>query len=325
MSVRFGYHASHEQFSPRALVEHAVAAEKAGFDCVMCSDHFAPWTRAQGHSGFAWSWLGAAMQATEKLPFGLITVPGNWRYHPAILAQAAATLTDLFPGRFDWLAVGSGERLNEAVVGQGWPDKTTRNARLEAGAGIIRDLLAGERVTRTAPIAVENAELYTAPAHPVALMAAALSPETAQWAGGWADGLLTVAQSRATLDQIIAAFRRGGGEGKPVFMQVHLSWAASEEEARANAFAQWRGNALDAEAAESLATPEAIEAHTAGITPDDMDRYVRISADPARHVDWLREAMDAGVSAIYLHNVGRNQAAFIETFGREVLPALRQA
>src|SRR5690606_20645231 len=141
------------------------------------------------------------------------------------------------------------------------------NARLEAGAGIIRALFAGERVTRGGPIPVENAELYPVPAHPVPLMAAALSPETAQWAGGWADGLLTLAQSRETLDAIISAFRRGGGEGKPVFLQVHLSWAETEDEARTNAFAQWRGNALDAEAAENLATPEAIEAHTAAITP----------------------------------------------------------
>ncbi|KKB12720.1 hypothetical protein VE25_05660 [Devosia geojensis] len=325
MTVLFGYHASHEQFSPRDLVDHAVAAEKAGFDCVMCSDHFAPWSRAQGHSGFAWSWLGAAMQATTSLPFGLITVPGGWRYHPAIVAQATATLTDLFPDRFAWLALGSGEKLNEAVVGQGWPSKAERNERLRAGAEILRGMFDGERVTRNGPLRVEKAELYTRPANPVRLVAAALSPETAEWAASWADGLLTACQSPRALEEIIAAFRRGGGEAKPVYLQVHVSWAESEEAARANAFDQWRSNAVDAYAAENLDTPEAFEAETADVSAADMDKYVRISADPARHVEWLRGDAGMGVDAIYIHNVGRNQPAFIEMFGRQVLPALRGA
>lgn len=324
MTVKLGFHASHEQFSPRELVDCVLAAEQAGFDCVMSSDHFAPWCRAQGHSGFAWSWLGAAMQATT-LPFGVISVPGGWRYHPAILAQASATLADMFPGRLLWLALGSGERLNEGMVGRGWPDKGERNDRLLAGAEIIRALLAGERVTRKTPIAVEEAELYTRPRHPLPLVAGALTAATAEWAGGWADGLVTIGGSRKQLEEIISAFRRGGGAGKPIYLQVHLSYAETEEAARANAFEQWRCNAVDAEAAENLATPEAFEAHTAGLTPAEMDKHVRISAEPERHVEWLIGDAELGFDAIFLHNVGRNQMAFIETFGSRVLPAVASA
>lgn len=151
--VLIGYHVSHEQFAPDELLRYAVAAEAAGFGAVMSSDHFHPWSRAQGQSGFGWAWLGAAMQATT-LPFGTLCVPGGWRYHPAIVAQAAATLERLFPGRLRWIAAGSGEALNEAIVGARWPDKAVRNERLRAGVDIVRRLWAGDTVsarTRRSP------------------------------------------------------------------------------------------------------------------------------------------------------------------------------
>mgnify|MGYP001287875964 FL=1 len=208
-------------------------------------------------------------------------------------------------------------------MGQGWPGKDERNVRLLAGAEILRVMFSGERVSRGGAVPVENAQLYSRPAHQVSLAAAALSPETAEWAGGWADGLLTICQEREALQKVVTAFRKGGGEGKPVYLQVHLSFAATDTEARANAFDQWRSNAIDADAAENLDTPEAFETHTAGVTHADMDKYVRISADPTRHVEWLRGDMEMGFEAIYLHNVGRNQAEFIEAFGRDVLPVLK--
>ena len=142
--VRLGYHASHEQFAPSHLRALTRQAERAGFDCVKSSDHFHPWSERQGQSGFAWSWLGAAMQATS-LPFGMISAPG-YRYHPAILAQAAATIGEMFPARL-WLALGSGEAINEAITGQAWPEKAERNARLDECVSVMRALLNGERVT----------------------------------------------------------------------------------------------------------------------------------------------------------------------------------
>jgi coenzyme F420-dependent glucose-6-phosphate dehydrogenase len=148
--TRFGYHVSHEQFAPSDLLQWTKRAEEAGFDCAMSSDHFHPWSERQGQSGFAWSWLGAAMEATN-LPFGIISAPG-YRYHPAVIAQGAATLAQMYPDRL-WLALGSGEAINESITGAAWPDKQERNARLFECAQIIRALFAGETVTHRGRVA----------------------------------------------------------------------------------------------------------------------------------------------------------------------------
>jgi probable non-F420 flavinoid oxidoreductase len=314
-----GYHASHEQFTPSELLAYVREAEHAGFGGAMCSDHFAPWSASQGQSGFAWSWLGAAMQATA-LPFGVVNAPG-WRYHPAVIAQAAATLAELFPGRF-WVALGSGEALNEHITGERWPPKAERNARLKECVDVIRALWAGETVTHYGLVQVEDARLWTLPAEPPPIVGPALSEATAELAGGWADALITVNAPRAQLERLIEAFRRGGGEGKPLYLQVHLSFAATDEEARAHAFDQWRFPILPPVVNECLSTPEQFEAAARFIRPDDLDPFVHISADLQRHIAWLEEDFELGFSRIYLHNVGPNQRAFIDAFGEHVLPAL---
>jgi coenzyme F420-dependent glucose-6-phosphate dehydrogenase len=321
MSARIGFHASHEQFAPGELLDYAKAAEAAGFDCIMSSDHFAPWSERQGQSGFAWAWLGAATQATN-LPFGIITVPCGWRYHPAITAQAAATLAVMFPGRFAWMALGSGENLNEHVTGAPWPNKGDRDRRLDAGADIVRRLLAGETVSETAPIPTDAARLHTRPDKPPPLIAAALTPQTAGRVAAWADGLLTVNQPREALTKLIEAFRRGGGAGKPLYLQVHLSYAGDDETARASAFDQWRANATSAAVAEALKTPAEFDAAAEHVRPEDLDKHVRISSDPGRQAGWIEEDIAMGFSEIYLHNVGRNQREFIEAFGGTVLGRL---
>jgi G6PDH family F420-dependent oxidoreductase len=176
-----GYHASHEQFAPSELRDCVIAAERAGFAAAMCSDHFAPWSRRQGHSGFAWAWLGAALQATT-LSLGVVNAPGD-RYHPAIIAQAAATLAEMFPGRF-WLALGSGQALNEHITGARWPPKPERNARLLECVAVMRALWRGETVTHHGLIEVEEARLWSLPQSPPQVVGAALSEETAELAGG---------------------------------------------------------------------------------------------------------------------------------------------
>lgn len=290
----------------------------------MSSEHFHPWSRRQGQSGFTLSWLGAAMQATE-LPFGTLAVPGGWRFHPAIVAQAGATLSRLFPGRFGWMALGSGQALNEHVVGAGWPAKEERNRRLLAGAEIIRELWAGRTVTRGHPIATDSARLYTGPADPApALRGAALTPETAEWLGGWADGMITVNAEPEKLREMIEAFRRGGGAGKTLALQVHLSWAASDEEARAQAHEHWRANIAPPEVAERLRTPEGFEEATDDLRPEDLEGHVLMWSDPAGYVEALKDYAALGFKEIYLHNVGPNQREFIEAFGREVLPELAE-
>ena len=238
---RIGFHASHEQFPPSELFALAGHAEGAGFDCAMSSDHFRPWGTAQGHSGYAWSWLGAALAST-RLPIGVISAPG-YRYHPAIVAQGAATLAEMFPGRF-WLALGSGQRLNEDITGLAWPEKAERNARLHECADIIRALLAGETVTHHGRVIVVNAKLYSRPVQPPLLLGAAVTEATAEAVGAWADGLLTVSASPDQSRKVIQAFRRGGGEGKRLVVQVGLNWARTEEEALAGAHEQWRTNVL---------------------------------------------------------------------------------
>ena len=320
--TRFGYHASHEQYPPSELLAIVAAAERAGFDAAMCSDHFHPWTEDQGQSGFAWSWLGAALQATS-LSFGTVNAPGG-RYHPAIIAQAAATLAEMFPDRF-WVALGSGEALNEAITGAAWPPKPERNARLKESVDVIRALWRGETVTHFGRVQVQEARLYTRPASPPRLLAAAISQETAEFAGGWADGLMMVGGPRDSVDQMMEAFRRGGGEGKPVYVQHALSWAPTEGEARRTAHEQWRFSVLGGEVLPMLRTPAQFSAAAQFVTADDVAQRIRVSADLGRHAEWLQEYVELGVDAVYLFNVNRHQREFIDAFASRVLPEVAAA
>jgi probable non-F420 flavinoid oxidoreductase len=317
--MEIGYHASHEQFPPSRLTAAARAAEAAGFAAVLSSDHFAPWSTAQDESGYAWTWLGAAMGATS-VPFGIVTAPGV-RYHPAVTAQAIATVDELYPGRFT-PALGSGQALNEHITGAPWPSKPERNARLTECAGLIRRLLDGETVDREGRVTVRAARLYTRPAAPPPLFAAALSPQTAREVAAWADGLITVNAPHERLLAIIEAFREGGGEGKPLHLQVHLSWHPDEDRARAQALEQWRFAALPRETNQELELPEAFDAACADLAPDALDDAVHITADLDRHAALLAAYDDLGFTRLYLHQVGTEQERFIDRFGERVLPQL---
>ena len=315
-----GFHASHEQFPPDRLLRLVQAAERAGFDAAMCSDHWAPWSEAQGQSGFAWSWLGAALASTS-LPFGVVNAPGQ-RYHPAIIAQAAATLAEMFPDRF-WLAAGSGQLVNEHITGDRWPSKPERNDRLRECADVMRRLWAGETVSHRGHVTVSEARLWTRPPRPPMLVGAAVTPPTAAWVATWADALITVVQPDETLDQVVQAFRFNGGAGKPMYLQVHLAYAPTDGEARAAAFDQWRQNTLPSSVSTALPHPQQLSEAARHVRPEDLDAAVRISSDLDRHVAWLRRDLDRGFDALYLHEVGPAQERFIEVFGREVLPRLR--
>lgn len=318
--ARIGFHCPHEQHPPGALLRFVKRAERAGFQAAMCSDHFHPWLPDQGQSGFAWSWLGAALEGTG-LSFGTVCAPGD-RYHPAVVAQAAATLAAMYPGRF-WLSVGSGEALNEHVTGRPWPAKAERNARLKECADVMRALWAGETVTHDGRVRVRDAKLYTRPERPPLLLAAALSAETAGWAGSWADGLITVSGEPDAVRKVLDAFRAGGGAGKPVFLQAALSYARTDEGAAEAAFREWRQAGMDSGELADLPTPEAFAAACRRVTRDKVCDVLRVSSDLGRHVEWLRGDAELGVDAIYLHNLGRNQDEFIGAFAERVLPALR--
>jgi coenzyme F420-dependent glucose-6-phosphate dehydrogenase len=318
--TRFLYHVSHEQHRPSALLAYVRAAEAAGFDGAVSSDHFHPWAEEQGQSGFAWSWLGAAMQATQ-FPFGIVTAPGV-RYHPAIIAQAAATLAEMFPDRF-WIAVGSGEALNERITGEAWPSKPERNARLRECVDVMRALWRGETVSHRGRIVIDEAKLYTRPARPPMVFGAALTEPTARLVGGFADGLITTGRPRDELLKMIEAFRRGGGEGKPIYVQHVLSWARTEEEARRVAHEQWRFSLLGSEVLSVLNSPAQFTAATEWVRPHDVAEKMPVSANPDVHIASLRMYVDLGVEQVSILNVHRDHHAFIEQFGQHVLPPLR--
>jgi len=318
--VRIGFHASHEQFTPSELLGLVARAERAGFEAAMSSDHLAPWSSRQGQSGFAWSWLGAAMHATS-LPFLQVTTPVGWRYHPVVVAQAAATLAEMFPRRLT-LALGSGEALNEHVTGERWPSKAERNERLAAAVDILRALFAGETVSRRGPIPTDRARLWTRPPAPPRLFATALSPETARWAATWADGLATIAREEPAFSRVVKAFRDAAPE-KPVAVQMHLSYARTEEAAMGAAMEQWRTNALPRLVTENLETVEEFEALMDLVREEDVRKSVFVSADLDAHARRIEEIAAMGVSDVMLHHVGRDQEAFVEAFGRDVLPRVR--
>src|SRR3569623_2450199 len=236
--MRIGYHVSHEQFAPSELLAFVRAAEEAGFHEAKSSDHFHPWSERQGQSGHAWSRLGAALQATS-FPIGVITAPG-YRYHPAVGAQAAATLGKMYPGRF-WLALGSGEAINEAITGSYWPEKAERNERLRECVEITRRLFAGELVTHRGRVTVIEAKLYSLPQQPVPIYGAAITPETAAFTANWSDGLLIAGRDPDLIAPVVDAFRTSGGTGKPIHLQMAVSLAATVDEAERAALDQWSG------------------------------------------------------------------------------------
>ncbi|HET9423829.1 MAG TPA: TIGR03885 family FMN-dependent LLM class oxidoreductase [Gemmatimonadaceae bacterium] len=318
--TRLGYHVSHEQHAPSALLEYVRLAEQAGFDGALSSDHFHPWLEENGQSGFGWSWLGAAL-ATTRMTYGTVCAPGD-RYHPAIIAQAAATLAEMFPERF-WLAVGTGEAANEHITGEPWPSKPERKNRLRVCVKVIRALWNGETVTHRGLITVEEARLYTLPKRPPMLIAAAVSDATAAWAGSWADGLITTGRPRQDMTRIMDAFRRGGGEGKPVFVQHVLSWDPDEARARQVAHEQWRFAALDSEQIWNTRTPREFAVATRNVTVDEVAAKIRVSSSLDDHRRWIADYVELGVDRVFCFNVGLNQREYIEAFGEKVLPQLR--
>ncbi len=313
-----GLHHSHEQIAPSVLLEVARACEAAGFGGGMSSDHFSPWSARQGESGFAWSWLAAAM-ATTSLPFGVVNAPGQ-RYHPAIIAQAAATICEMFPRRL-WIALGSGEASNEHITGERWPDKPTRNARLRECVDVMRALFAGEEVTHHGLVHVDRARLWTLPAEPPPLVGAAVSEPTARWLAGWSDGLATICQARETMQRVIGGWRDAGGEGRLV-IQVHVSWAPTDEEALAIAHDQWRTNVFSPPIPWDLDSAEAFDEAARHVRPEDMRASVLVTSDLGQLSAWLHELLAFEPDELYVHHVGREQGPFIDAFAEHVLPGL---
>jgi probable non-F420 flavinoid oxidoreductase len=312
-----GLHFSHEQQAPSALLRSAVRAADAGFDMGMCSDHFHPWSEVDSQSGFAWSWLGAAMASTP-LSFGTVCAPGQ-RYHPAVIAQAAATLSEMFPDRF-WLAVGTGEALNEHITGGGWPDKAARVARLEASIDIMRALWRGETVTARGPVDVDEARLYSRPARSPLLVGAALTPASARRMGEVADALITVAGPRASMRAVVEAFRETAGPDKPMFLQVTVAYAPGAAEAEDIACRAWPHCALSPGDLADLDSPAAFDAAAAKVSREEVLARVRATPDMERLRGWIEDDIAMGFSRVYLHNVSvRHHDRFVDACAAHLL------
>lgn len=317
----YGFHASHEQISPGRLLTDVQQAERAGFRMAMCSDHFSPWSTRQGHSGFAWSWLGAAL-ATTDLELGTVCAPGQ-RYHPAVVAQSAATLAQMFPGRF-WVALGSGQNMNEHITGDMWLEKALRQDRLEECVDVIRRLHSGEEVTHRGLVEVDRARVYSLPDTPPPLLGPALTPDTARRAACWADGLITVNSDLESMSEIVRAYRGAGGRG-PLSLQVHVSIAETIGQARDLARDQWRNNAVDSPLDADLATPEELDAAGRYITDEKIAEAVIVTDSVDQLAGRLREFETLGFTRIYLHHVARDQAPFLELARTTLLPELHSS
>jgi coenzyme F420-dependent glucose-6-phosphate dehydrogenase len=314
-----GLHLSSEELPPEALVATARRAEEAGFDFITISDHFHPWTRRQGESPFVWAVIGAIAQVTERIPVGTAVTCPTVRIHPAIVAHAAATAAAMLPGRF-FLGVGTGERLNECVVGDPWPSAPVRREMLEEAVEIIRALWTGEvvRAHRGRHYRVEHARLFTRPDTPPPIVVSGLGPRSAALAGRIGDGYMHVAPEAELVD----AFRRAGGDGKPCYGKLDTCVAADEGQARRIAYELWPTSGLGAEIGQQLATPEHYERAAETVREEDVAQSILCSPDPERHVAKLREYVEAGFDHLLVQQVGPDQEALIALYEREVLPQL---
>ncbi|MER5568521.1 LLM class F420-dependent oxidoreductase [Streptomyces goshikiensis] len=318
--VRFGYTMMTEQAGPRELVEHVAAAERAGFDFSVTSDHYSPWLAAQGHSSYAWSVLGAAAQATTTIPLMTYVTCPTVRYHPAVVAQKAATLQLLSEGRFR-LGLGSGENLNEHVVGPGWPAAHVRLAMLEEAVEIIRALFAGGGVNHHGQyFDVENARLWDLPERPPPIGVAVSGDRSCDLAGRLADLVIAIDPER----ELLEAFDRAGGAGKPRVGQLAVCYDPDRDAAVARAHEQFRWSAGGWRVNAELPGPAAFEQATRYVRPEDIAESIPCGDGTEEFVEAVRPFADAGFTEIALVQVGgAHQRPFIDWAESVLLPALR--
>lgn len=304
------YHASQEQFGPVDLLRFISLAEKAGFSGIHSSDHFHPWSERQGQSSFTFSWISAAMQISS-LPFSMVCAPGQ-RLHPAIVAQAIATISSMYPGRLI-IELGSGEALNECITGDGWPAKNLRNQRLLECYHIISQLLNGNKVNFSGLVRVNNAKLYTLPSIIPPLYCAALSENTSEWAGSWAEGLLTTADHDIELTKSkIELFRNRAKEELPIHLQFSFCYGRTKKEAEEQAYDQWRSNMIGLDKLESLSDTEQFDQLSATITMEEVCTKILIITDMDELKHHINKIKKLNPASIHLHNISRNQEDYLE-------------
>ncbi|HEV8251943.1 MAG TPA: TIGR03557 family F420-dependent LLM class oxidoreductase [Candidatus Limnocylindria bacterium] len=326
--TKIGYAAMLEQFHPTDLLEWCPQAEAAGFSAgFMVSEHFQPWTPQQGNAAFAWTFMGALGERTT-LPIGLaVTAPG-FRFHPAVIAHAAATMGAMYPGRF-WLGLGAGEALNEHVIGGRWPEIGVRSHMLFEAIEIINKLFSGEVVRHSGEyFTLESAKLYTRPETPVPIYVATAGPINAKRTGRHADGMITVGAADEKIKMLWAKFGEGAlaagrdPHSMPKLLQIHVSWAETGAVAEANAVREWPNGGMPFPK-QDVRHPEDFANMAMLVRPEHFTDRVLISADLDEHAAHIQRFVDMGFDEVHVHNVGRNQAEFIAAFGEKVLPQLR--
>jgi coenzyme F420-dependent glucose-6-phosphate dehydrogenase len=327
-----GYAAMLEQFHPTEAVALTALAEEHGFSGCMAADHFQPWVPQQGQASFVWNVLTAVGERTTGDMGPGVTCP-SFRFHPAMVAQAAATLEAMYPGR-SWLGVGAGEALNEHVIGGYWPEAGERSARMFEAIEIIKKLfdasIAGKDVKHKGTyFQMESARLWTMPEVAPPVLVATAGPINARKTGKFADGIITVGAPLEKIGGLFAKFEEGAREaGKdpdtmPKVLQLHLSWAPTDEEALTNAMVEWPNGGMRFPKAD-IRSPLEFEQMAKLVRAEDFEGRMVISSDPDEHRAYIQRFVDLGFDRVYLHNVGRNQADWIEVFGREVLPKLHR-
>ncbi|MRG59054.1 TIGR03557 family F420-dependent LLM class oxidoreductase [Agromyces sp. CFH 90414] len=316
--MQFGYKLAAEGFGPAELVRQAQRAEAAGFDFVEISDHFHPWLDAQGHSPFAWSVLGAIAQGTERIGLATGVTCPFVRYHPAIIAQAAATLALLSDGRFT-LGVGAGERLNEHVVGRGYPSVSERHEMLREALEIIRLLWRGGYQSYDGRyLDLEDARIFDLPEAPPKIAVAASGPASAEVAAELGDGLFAVEPDADLVDE----YERLGGGG-PKYGEASLAWASTAEEAIEAAWTTARWSLTGWKVMSELPNPVNFEAASAYVRREDVAEKLSAGADVDAHVEAVRPYVDAGFDHVALMNVGPDPDAFLDAFESDLGPRLR--
>jgi coenzyme F420-dependent glucose-6-phosphate dehydrogenase len=327
-----GYAAMLEQFGPVEVTEYSAAAEAAGFTGVMAADHYQPWVPQQGSAPFVWNVLTAVGARTQGDLGPGVTCP-SFKMHPAIVAQASATLAAMYPGRH-WLGLGAGEALNEHIVGGYWPEAAERSTRMWEALEIIKKLFASGLEHKDVKhsgqyFTLESTRLWTMPEAAPEIYIATAGPINAKRTGRLADGIITPGAAPAKIATVLGKFAEGAREaGKdpeamPKILQLHLSWAETDEQALANAVTEWPNGGMKFDKGD-VRSPFHFEQMAKLVRPEDFEGRMVISADPDVHRAEVQRYLDLGFDRIYLHNVGRNQLEWIEVFGRDVLPKLHR-
>jgi G6PDH family F420-dependent oxidoreductase len=322
--MKIGYFLSCEEYGPDDLLLQAKLAEQAGFESLWISDHFHPWNDAQGHSPFVWSMIGAISQACS-LPIATAVTCPTIRIHPALVAQAAATSALLTGGRFT-LGVGSGEALNEHITGARWPDTAVRLQMLEEAVTVVRELWDGGFVDHHGPhYTLENARLYSLPPTPPAIYVSGFGPKSAELAGRIGDGYLTTTPDPG----LIKAFRKAGGEGKPVQAGYKVCWGRDDTKCIETAHRLWANQGLPGELAQLLPSPRHFEQASSLVNPESTRKALAYGDDVNRHVDAFRPYADAGIDAVHVAQIGAGSSetsaeGFFAFYAEKVLPRLRE-